>query len=360
MKHLFKIILFFNILIIYSCTSSANSEIKVETNIIKISEKDSLYTLSNGMQIFIGEGTFTKDENIYLEYIPIHNDSDMIQNNLLTITNLNQQLKTFGMVFIKFKNDKNQELFPEKNYTIINNKKGNDEEIYNFYGINSSKGIVWSKLEDKSYLIDFKESFHTSTNGFIDLIYKNKSLCEFLDSLYSNKTYNDSISGFIYFSRKNKVFTLDSINWLTKLNINLESELLEYFKNEFIYKTNVNSFKHLDFWSIGFNSIDVKQANTRKSFLSTMKTGWFNFDSYFDYPEAILKVSSNLQLNEFRLVSSSYDRCMIGSYYKNVIQFNVPLEKEDEQVYLLNVVNNQIVEKKLLKLNRGKTKSIKW
>jgi hypothetical protein len=91
-----------------------------------------------------------------------------------------------------------------------------------------------------------------------------------------------------------------------------------------------------------------------------MKTGWFNFDSYFDYPEAILKVSSNLQLNEFRLVSSSYDRCMIGSYYKNVIQFNVPLEKEDEQVYLLNVVNNQIVEKKLLKLNRGKTKSIKW
>jgi hypothetical protein len=51
---------------------------------------------------------------------------------------------------------------------------------------------------------------------------------------------------------------------------------------------------------------------------------------------------------------------MIGSSNKSVIQFNVPLEKEDEQVYLLNVVNNQIIEKKLLKLNRGKTKSIKW
>jgi hypothetical protein len=356
---LFGVLLF--CLILQSCLNKETQEVPYKTLVI-VTNKDSLYQLQNGMQIYIRKNTF-KEKTVHLDYIAIEDTEDFIINKVLTKTVDGKELKTYGMINVFFRGENGEKLNPRKDYSILS-KKHFSKSVKLFSGtIGKDENVIWDEAKKSNLKLDFIAGRGSTYNGAIDLqVSNNVQLSDCLDSIFDNHRFSNRTKFLLCISKRNQKYDLDSVVWYTNKNLDLENEIKSTFSGIEIFDSKLDNYKNETNWSNMVETIDSEKPKTDysgRSVISTMKTGWFNFDAYIDAPLAYLEVKAAAGI-KLILMSDKLDRCATPNFYRNgCYHFEVPIEENQQKLLLFDVDDNRTIRnQKAIYLEIGKTTSV--
>lgn len=341
--------------------------------------------LSNDMKIKIEENTFNTNSKIILRYISINRLEDFVREKLTTQTVDGRDLRTYGMINIKFYDQNGMELIPQKPYSIISRKINGSNKVDIFYGTRNDKGnVVWNEIPQKKWKIFFYPNSYSKQFGGDDFyVDSNSSFCDYLNAHFENQLFEDSLKYTIHLLQK-KDSTIEYTKFTRRYGINkkLEKEIKQFTQNlkvsnydndgQTIWSILIGSCNKNDYTEYRDSIIKVIGMSNKRDFtpyqdslvnegrvvITTLRIGWFNFDEYINTPNAYLTVKSNATL---RLASEKANRYVVPySVEGDINKFRVSLETEDETMTLLKVENGEITYYKKIKVVRGKTVTSTW
>jgi hypothetical protein len=355
-----RLLLFLSIIFLVSCNEK--EEISKSAEIIEISDKDSTYSLSNGMKIFLNKGTFS-DPGIIMECIIIKDLEDFIQNRLLTMTDKGEHLLTLGMTKITFKNSDGNIVKPLKEFTLLSKPHSRDD-LKTFTGSQDKDGnIVWSEFKTDKFLLDFIPNA-SGSNGFHDLtISSGGNLCDYLDSTFSKQIFHDSLKGILRLNIVGNFFEYDTLimqsSEYSRFKMLIEKEMMKIQFNSDSTKFYTNPSRcsiYIESFDASKNRYDFKN----RSAIITTRTGWFNFDAYIDGDLSVLEIICKDSSDEFRIISKNLDRSMDEEKLSaKKRKFEVPIIKEHEKMIILKINKGIVIDQKEIDFTANR-KTINW
>lgn len=359
MKNLFIVLIVLSFLI--GCKSKPHEALVPNINeheIIFDNQMDTLIHLNNGMQIKIEQNTFDSPSPITIKYIPILSAEDFIANKVSTITSEGRDIKTVGMVKINFFDFQGNEVLPKKDYILLSEERITSKYVKFFYGSQQNDHTVWNEFENKIYKVEFIPNFFSDT-GFENLLLQNgDTLTSYLDYLYKDRLFEDSIKcriGCTLDLEKGNL-RVESFRWRkSKVNKQFEIEIRNLFK-EFSIKDVTQPFQSIKYWdllAINNKSRYLSNMFQERFIIKTSRVGWLNYDIYIEEEPGYVIVNSD---DDLYISSIAEDRNVFPFSEEGAVhKFRIPIENSNEKMILLNTKDGVITQRREIELVQGDT-----
>lgn len=338
---------------------------------------DTLFTLKNGLKIFIPEGSFSKSENIKIEVSTYSKYGEFLFANLNTHTQ-NGYLQSGGMLNIQFyKND--SLIKPQKAISYYFPKIENNKKM-KIYALNNK--MLWEEDTTCSICNDniYSEiQYLRETNGKIKAINSNIFSSIHINP-FNNRIDIKNINLYILskiqwrkadlqdFSQKyieiqysieqKKLVVTNGLNYRFNSHLNeilnsIPDSVIKFSWNETKgYIGNlifVSKFAYINYsnnWNNKLKEYSISFKNTYNTndyeILSTIQTGWLNQDKLFKETLNEEVIISNTEKNEILAIIYKNKKVLInGLNYNNSTYFkNIPVNND---AYLIGVktINNK-------------------
>jgi|SRR5690554_71925 len=321
-------------------------------------QKDTLIDLNNGMQMKVEQSTFDSPSPITIKYIPITSAEDFVSNKVSTLTSDGRDIKTVGMIKINFFDSQGNEVFPKKDYILLSKEGITSKDVKFFYGSARNDHTVWNEFENKIYKVEFIPNIFSDT-GFENLLLQNgDTLTSYLDYLYKDRLFEDSIKcriGCTLDLEKGNL-RVESFRWRkSKVNKQFEIEIRNLFK-ELSIKDVTQPFQSIEYW-------DLLAINNKSKYLSNMfqerfviktsRVGWLNYDIYIEEEPGYVIVNSD---DDLYISSIAEDRNVFPFLKEGAVnKFRIPIENSNEKMILLNTKDGVITQRREIELVQGDT-----
>lgn len=316
-------------------------EIFVDTKI------DSTYLLENGMSLFMPKNCFD-EEFVRLDYMFIQSPLDMVYNNILTLTEDRESIRSVGMIHLNFVNQKNKQLRPKEKFQIISAEISNEdiEDVAFFNSVSQNPFVLWAENhKNNETLIRFRPSMNEDKGQNIFLKNTNITISHFLDSIFDGvNNIPQNIDAMIRFNENNGELTYKEVyflDWKGGVDINgvIENNLSKALSKEIFTHTRYDGDS--TFWSafgVRVFTTSVKElfSNNRVGFW-TKNVGWLNFDIYIDAHKGHLELT-NINVDKKYFIVSKEFRCESPIEYTNQtssLKFSPPLLKKSEEWFVI-------------------------